>query len=68
MASPATLDYGYFVDSDSECDVESEAEPRERYGEGLYYPTQIGEILSCRYCIEHKLGWGGGLFNCLVGS
>ncbi|KAH6699038.1 protein kinase [Leptodontidium sp. MPI-SDFR-AT-0119] len=55
MALPAALDYGYFVDSDSECDIESEAEPRERYGEGLYYPTQIGEILSCRYRIEHKL-------------
>ncbi|KAK2591571.1 hypothetical protein QQS21_010741 [Conoideocrella luteorostrata] len=59
MASQPSLDRGYFVDSDDECEIESEAEPRERYAEGSYYPVQIGEILHSRYRIEHKLGWGG---------
>lgn len=28
---PEVFDYGYYVDEDDECDVESESEPRERY-------------------------------------
>ena len=59
MGSQAVFDHGYFVDPDNEDDVEAEAEPRERYTEGLYYPVQIGDILDRRYRIEHKLGWGG---------
>lgn len=55
-----TADRGYFVDSDDECEVEAEAEPRERYEEGLYCPVQIGQVMDDgRYRIQHKLGWGG---------
>jgi serine/threonine protein kinase len=59
MDSEAAFDHGYFVDPDDEEDVEAEAEPRERYAKGLYYPVQIGDTLDSRYRIEHKLGWGG---------
>jgi hypothetical protein len=52
-------DYGEFVDSDGEGDVEDASEPLERYDQGLYYPVRIGEVLAGRYRIEHKLGWGG---------
>ena len=52
-------DYGEFVDSDEEGDVEDVSEPLERYAQGLYYPICIGEVLLGRYRIEHKLGWGG---------
>lgn len=52
-------DYGEFVDSDGEGDVEDVSEPVERYSQGLYYPVCIGEVLAERYRIEHKLGWGG---------
>lgn len=50
--------FGDFVDSDDECDVESDAEPRKRYWEGLYCPLRIGEVLNSQYRIEHKLGCG----------
>ncbi|KAH7466718.1 hypothetical protein FOMA001_g15888 [Fusarium oxysporum f. sp. matthiolae] len=53
--------WGDFVDSDDEGDVEDASEPTERYKEGLYYPICIGEVLSNRYRIEHKLGHGGFL-------
>ena len=53
------LDYGDFVDSDGEGDVEDVSEPIERYNQGLYYPVYIGEVLGGRYRIDHKLGWGG---------
>jgi serine/threonine protein kinase len=56
MASP---DFGDVVDSDDECDVETDAEPRSRYWDRLYCPLYIGEVLDARYRIEHKLGWGG---------
>lgn len=52
-------EYGEFVDSDEEGDVEDVSEPVERYSLGLYYPVCIGEVLDGRYRIEHKLGWGG---------
>lgn len=54
-----TSDHGEFVDSDDDCDVTCEAEPLERYSQGLYYPLRIGELLANRYRIQHKLGWGG---------
>lgn len=59
MGSQAPFDYGYFVDTDDEDDVEAEAEPCERYAQGLYYPVQIGDVMDGRYRIDHKLGWGG---------
>ncbi|TVY92213.1 putative serine/threonine-protein kinase [Lachnellula willkommii] len=53
-------DYGDFVCSDDEFEVEDLAEPRERYFQGLpYYPICIGDVLDQRYRIEHKLGHGG---------
>ncbi|KAK3944682.1 kinase domain-containing protein [Diplogelasinospora grovesii] len=52
-------DNGDFVCSSDEDEVESEAEPRYRYSENLYYPIRIGEVLAAGYRIEHKLGWGG---------
>ena len=52
-------DWGDFVESDYEVDVECEAEPLEGYMEGRYYPIRIGEILYGRYRVEHKLGQGG---------
>lgn len=54
-----TIDYGDFVCSSDEDEIESEAEPRDRYSKNLYYPIRIGEVLAERYRIEHKLGWGG---------
>jgi hypothetical protein len=51
--------FGDFVDSDDECEVETDAEPRIRYWEGLYCPLYMGEVLDGRYRIEHKLGWRG---------
>jgi hypothetical protein len=52
-------DYGEFVDSDGEGDVEYASEPLERYDQGLYYPMCAGEVLAERYRVEHTLGWGG---------
>jgi serine/threonine protein kinase len=52
-------DLGDVVDSDDECEVETDAEPRSRYWDHLYCPLSIGEVLNARYRIEHKLGWGG---------
>lgn len=39
------------------CDVD--AEPLERYREGGYHPTHLGDVFQNeRYRIMHKLGWG----------
>lgn len=54
-----TPDYGDFVDSDDEWEVEDDAEALERYDDGMLYPICIGEVLAQTYCIEHKLGHGG---------
>ncbi|WEW61765.1 hypothetical protein PRK78_007259 [Emydomyces testavorans] len=57
--SSAPNDYGDFVDSDDEFEIEESAEPLERYHQpGLYYPICIGEVLAQTYRIEHKLGHG----------
>jgi serine/threonine protein kinase len=55
-------DYGDFVGSDEECEIEEVAEPLDRYYkglQGLYYPIRIGQVLDQTYRIEHKLGHGG---------
>ncbi|KAE9362526.1 hypothetical protein N431DRAFT_162131, partial [Stipitochalara longipes BDJ] len=55
-----TLDYGYYVDSDDEVNIEDEAEAMEQYfSEAPYFPVHIGQVLDQRYRIEHKLGHGG---------
>ncbi|KAI0811506.1 kinase-like protein [Xylaria sp. FL0064] len=63
MAAVPTPDYGYFVDSDDECDVDTEAEPYAGYleTENRYCPLRIGQVIGAdpRFRIEHKLGWGG---------
>jgi hypothetical protein len=47
-------------DTDDSDIIEMNSEPQERYLRGrLYYPVCIGEVLANRYCILHKLGWGG---------
>ncbi|KAL9638915.1 MAG: hypothetical protein Q9164_001256 [Protoblastenia rupestris] len=41
-------------------DADVEAEPIERYRQGGYHPTHLGDLLkNGRYQIKHKLGWGG---------
>jgi serine/threonine protein kinase len=56
-------DYGDFIDSDNEEEVdnlEENAEPLLSYHQyPFYYPISIGNVLAQRYRIEHKLGHGG---------
>ncbi|KAK7425029.1 hypothetical protein QQZ08_008305 [Neonectria magnoliae] len=59
LAHGTTDDWGDFVDSDDECEIEEVAESPDRYVQGLYYPTYIGEVLADKYRVEHKLGHGG---------
>ncbi|KAI1742326.1 kinase-like protein [Xylaria scruposa] len=64
MAAPLTppADLGYYVDSDDECEVESECEPVNRYLEDFWYcPLSIGKVIggAIPYRIEHELGHGG---------
>ncbi|CVK87721.1 uncharacterized protein FMAN_05394 [Fusarium mangiferae] len=51
-------DWGDFVDSDEEPDVEFACENINFYPRGLCYSTSIGEIIVERYRIIHKLGHG----------
>lgn len=54
------LDWGDFVGSDEEDEVEDESEDSLQYLYGLYYPVRIGDLLhQNRYQIIHKLGHGG---------
>ena len=63
-AAPTSLhdsgefDYGEFVDSDGECEVEELSEEPKDYALGYYYPICIGDVLNNTYRIEHKLGHG----------
>ncbi|KAF5568686.1 CMGC kinase [Fusarium napiforme] len=51
-------DWGDFVDSDEEPDVEFACEDINLYPRGFCYPISIGEIIIERYRIIHKLGHG----------
>lgn len=46
-------------DPPSEYNWISGAETLERYKPGGYHPVMIGDVLSERYCIVDKLGFGG---------
>jgi hypothetical protein len=52
------FDYGDFVDSDGECEVEELSEEPKDYALGYYYPICIGDVLNKTYRLEHKLGHG----------
>lgn len=51
-------DWGDFVDSDDEGEIEELAEDPNLYPRGLCYPIRIGEFVAPRYRIVHKLGHG----------
>ncbi|KAF5536633.1 CMGC kinase [Fusarium mexicanum] len=51
-------DWGDYVDSDEEPDVEFACEDINLYPRGFCYPISIGEIIVARYRIIHKLGHG----------
>ncbi|KAF5587536.1 CMGC kinase [Fusarium pseudoanthophilum] len=51
-------DWGDYVDSDEEPDVEFACEDINLYPGGFCYPISIGEIIIERYRIVHKLGHG----------
>ncbi|KAH7129124.1 kinase domain-containing protein [Dactylonectria macrodidyma] len=55
----APADWGDFVCSDDEVDIEEVAELPEEYEQGLFYPICIGEVLAGNYRIKHKLGHSG---------
>lgn len=52
-------DWGDFVDSSDEDEIQMEVERVHLYEQGWYYPICIGDLLVNRYRIEHKLGHGG---------
>ncbi|KAG5743986.1 hypothetical protein H9Q72_013106 [Fusarium xylarioides] len=56
--SDTSDDWGDFVDSDDEGDVEFVCEDINLYPRGICYPLSIGEIIADRYRIIHKLGHG----------
>ncbi|KAN0066765.1 Protein kinase-like domain containing protein [Elaphomyces granulatus] len=58
FADLAEFDYGDFVDSDGECEVEELSEEPKDYALGYYYPICIGDVLNKTYRLEHKLGHG----------
>ncbi|KAF4994300.1 hypothetical protein FGRMN_5885 [Fusarium graminum] len=51
-------DWGDFVDSEDEFDIETVSEDINLYPKGTCYPIRIGEVLADRYRIIHKLGHG----------
>lgn len=55
----APVDWGDFVCSDEEDELEDESEDSLQYLCGLNYPVRIGDLLHrSRYQIIHKLGHG----------
>ncbi|EWG42658.1 hypothetical protein FVEG_15477 [Fusarium verticillioides 7600] len=55
---PDAEDWGNFVDSDEEPDVEFACEYINLYPKGFCYPISIGEVIVERYRVVHKLGHG----------
>jgi hypothetical protein len=56
-SDPNRGDFGDFIDSDDECEVDADAEPLS----GMIKDCTLlltGEVLNQRHRIEHKLGWG----------
>jgi serine/threonine protein kinase len=51
-------DYGKFVDSDDDYEVDGYAEQMNWYTSGRLYPICIGDVLADTYRIEHKLHHG----------
>ncbi|KAH6957192.1 kinase domain-containing protein [Fusarium avenaceum] len=51
-------DWGDFVDSEDEFDIEAVSEDVNLYPTGMCYPIRIGEAVAGRYRIIHKLGYG----------
>ena len=51
-------DWGDFVDSEDEFDIETVSEDVNLYPRGMCYPIRIGEVMAGRYRIIHKLGHG----------
>lgn len=56
--SDSINDWGDFVDSEDEFDIETVSEDVNLYPTGMCYPIRIGEVLAGRYRILHKLGHG----------
>ncbi|KAM5378967.1 hypothetical protein ACJA88_005527 [Fusarium oxysporum] len=54
-------DWGDFVDSEYEFDIEAVSKDVNLYPRGICYLIQIGEVLASRYRILHKLGHGSFL-------
>jgi hypothetical protein len=61
MLSPQSTapDHGDFVDSDEEYDLEDSAGLLDRYYQGSYYPTCIGDVIGQTHRIEHNLSYRG---------
>lgn len=61
----ADSDFGNFIDEDRIDELEFIAEPIYLYdtntadNERVLYPICLGEVLSERYLVEHKIGFGG---------
>lgn len=54
-------DWGDFVDSEDELDIETVSENVNLYPMGICYPIRIGEVVAGWYCILYKLGYGSFL-------
>ncbi|KAL5617893.1 hypothetical protein FOVSG1_000115 [Fusarium oxysporum f. sp. vasinfectum] len=54
-------DWGDFIDSEDEFDIEAVSKDVNLYPRGICYLIQIGEVLASRYRILHKLGHGSFL-------
>jgi hypothetical protein len=55
-------DWGDFVDSEGEFDIEAVSGDVNLYPRGICYPIRIGKVVAGRYCIIYKPGYGS-FFN-----